>query len=60
MSYALFLATLENRLRENLLGRACFDRKIEDFSVKTRSPQKNALRAIFERSEKEPVLYLKN
>ncbi|MDZ7876485.1 MAG: hypothetical protein U5L45_02385 [Saprospiraceae bacterium] len=42
-------------MRKNLSGRAYFERKIVDFSFKIRSPQRNSIGAIFERSEKEPV-----
>jgi hypothetical protein len=58
MVYALFFATLKNRVLKNLLGRACFKfKKSLVFQVENTLAPKIPFWAIFERSEKEPVNY---
>jgi hypothetical protein len=59
MSYCLrlFLASLKNRQRETYRGACVLNLKNRRFfKFKTRAPLKIPLKAIFEQSEKEPVM----
>ena len=53
--YALFLASLENRAGVIFRGERVFEEKSKIFLQKHARPNRLFQRAIFERSEKEPV-----